>query len=329
MAIEAVELGKGDVAHVVVYSEHGVKAFHGSMLRRVDVFDGSGCVSELAGGTLDEGLDDLCRRPQCRDGCSERMRLFDVLKATPEIPLDLRVGQVVFVENNGVDDVAQVVRVERVADRGVRPARHENEERHFVVDERHGQDPHDIALDVGALALVQPINDDEPRPLLRHAALVPQRGVRLQERVDDQGLELCFEGTAEDRGVAFDGLGDVAPCVRDGEQYLVRDGRHEVLVRVQPRNAPREEERTSQEPPLEAQLRYRLCDGGLARAPGPVYPHHPVLPPLVVDPAGDHGKDGGACAGLALGRVVLAPRIVESPRGDAALEGVRPCFAGV
>ncbi|PPQ97405.1 LOW QUALITY PROTEIN: hypothetical protein CVT26_006807 [Gymnopilus dilepis] len=160
-----VEFGKRDVSHRIRDPQNGVETFDRAMLSRVDVFDDSGGI-----GALEQVLDGLGRRPCLWDVSStKRMCLVDLVEFRPKITLDSRIWKVVLVKYDGIDDVAKVVRVVGITDGRFWSTGDEDEQRNFEVNESRRQYSHDIALNVGPLTFVEPVNDNEARPAFRSA----------------------------------------------------------------------------------------------------------------------------------------------------------------
>lgn len=109
MAVKTVQLSKRNIADWVVQSQYGIKPFHRPMLRRVNKFDDRAGINKLARRALHEGLYYLRGWPVCWDIRSKRVVLFDVLEPTPEISPNIGVGEVVFVQHESANNIAQIV----------------------------------------------------------------------------------------------------------------------------------------------------------------------------------------------------------------------------
>lgn len=145
---------------------------------------------------------------------AKRVGLSDLLELRPQKLPDLGVRHIGLVQHNCIYHLAQVVQIEGVADGGFGAASDEDKEGQFAVNKRCGQNSHDVTLDIRVLAFIQTINDDKACPLFPRA-LIAESGVGLQEGVNDKSLKLSFKGAAEYKGVALDGLSNIASSFED------------------------------------------------------------------------------------------------------------------
>ncbi len=184
------------------------------------------------------------------------------------------------------------------------------------MDERDGEYAHNVALDVGALALVEAVDDHEAGGAAGRGAAL---GEGVEEGVDDERVQLCLEGALEHRRVRLHRLRNEAACLRDAQRDLVRDCCHEVFLSVEAGDALGKEERGGEDAALVIQLGDGQRNGRLARAAWAVEPQHAAVALLAQEPCLDHREDGVSRPRLALQRLVLAPRVVEGARCNAPL----------
>ena len=111
MAVQAIELSKGDITQGVHYPKDSLEVLHMPMLCRVHIFHHS---DKLSRCPLHESLDGLLRWPCRGDVGAKWMGLPDLLEFRPQKTPYFGVGHIRSVENNCIDHLAQVVRVERV-----------------------------------------------------------------------------------------------------------------------------------------------------------------------------------------------------------------------